>query len=68
MQGTQIPPPSPLHATITPVETIKIKDFIDASCQNINPLTAKDLSKILDQSTQQARLCTNLVLMSYRRQ
>ena len=37
VQDTQLPPPSPPHATITPIETIKIKDVIDTSCQNINP-------------------------------
>ena len=64
VQDTQIPPPSPPHATITPEETIIVKDIIDTSCQNINPLTTKDLSKILDQSTQQARLGTNPILVS----
>ena len=32
--------------------------------KNSNLLTIEDLSKILDQSTQQARLCTNPVLIS----
>ena len=32
--------------------------------QNINPLIAEDLTKILDQSTQAARLCTSLILVS----
>ena len=63
-QDTQMPPPSPPHATITPVETIIVKDVIDTSCQNINPLIVEDLSKILDQSIQQARLCTNLMLVN----
>ena len=36
VQDTQLPPPSPPH-TITPAETIKIKDVVDISCQNINP-------------------------------
>ena len=30
----------------------------------INPLTVEDLSKILDQSTHQAQLCTNPILVS----
>ena len=64
VQDTQLPPPSPPHATITPVETMIVKDVIDTSCQNINPLNIEDLSKILDQSTQQAQLCTNPVLVS----
>lgn len=63
MQDTQLPPPSPPH-TITPIETIKIKDFVETSSQNINPLTIKDISKILDQSTQQAQLCTSSILVS----
>ena len=32
--------------------------------ENINPLTIEDLSKILDQSTQQARLYTNPILIN----
>ena len=64
MQDTQLPPPIPPHSTITPIETIKIKDVADNSCQNINPLTIEDLSKILDQSTQVARLCTSPILVS----
>ena len=61
---TQLPPSSPPHATITPAKIIKIKDVIDTPCQNINPLTAKDLTKILDQSTQAARLCSSPILVS----
>ena len=64
MQDTQLPPPSPPHATITPTETIKINDVVPTSCQNINPLTIEDLSKILDQSTQKTHLCTNPILVS----
>ena len=64
VQDTQMPPPSPTHATITPLETIIVTDVSGTSFQNINPLTAKELSKILDQSTQQARLCTNPLLDS----
>ena len=64
MQDTQLPPPSPPHSTITPTKIIKIKDVIDISCQNINPLTVEDLTKILDQSTQVARLCSSPILVS----
>ena len=64
VQDTQLPPPSPPHVTIKPTKSIKIKDVIDTSCQNINPLTIEDLTKILDQSTQKAQLCSNLVLVS----
>ena len=64
MQDTQLPPSSPPHATITPVETIKIKDVIETSCQNINPLTTKDLTKILDQSMQATRLCSSPILVN----
>ena len=64
MQDTQLPPPSPPHTTMTLVETIKIKDFVDTSCQNKNPLTVEDLSKILDQSTQQPHLCTNPIFVN----
>lgn len=64
VQDTQFPPPSPPHVTITPADTITVKDVLDISTQNINPLTAEDLTKILDQSTQQAKLCTNPILVS----
>ena len=63
MQDTQLPPPSPPH-TITPANATKIKDVVDTSCQNINPLTAEDLSKILDQSTQATRLSKSPILVS----
>ena len=52
------------HVITTSVDTITMKDVPDKSCQNINPLTAEDLNKILDQSTQQEKLCTNPVLVS----
>ena len=68
---TQLPPPSPPHSTFTPIERIKIKDITNTSSQNINPLTAEDLTKILDQLNQQAQLCTNpilVVLKSYKSQ
>ena len=64
MQDTQLPPPSPPHGIITLAKIIKIKDVIDTSCQNINPLTIDDLTKILDQSTQVARLCSSPILVS----
>ena len=64
VQDTQLSPPSPPHATITPAEIIKIKDVIDTSGPNINPLTAEDLAKILDQSTLAAKLCSSPILVS----
>ena len=64
VQDTQLPPPSPPHVTITPIDTITVKDVSDTFSQNINPLTTKDLKNILDQSTQQEKLCKNLVLVS----
>ena len=63
VHDTQLPPPSPPH-TITPTETINIKDVADTSCQNINPSIVEDLSKILDQSTQLAQLCSSPILVS----
>ena len=45
VQDKQMPPPSPPHATITPTETIIVKDVTDTSCQNINPLTTEDLDR-----------------------
>ena len=64
MQDTQFPALSPIHDTDTPSDTIIVKDFPDSSAQNINPLTVEDLKKILDQSTLQARLCDNPVLVN----
>ena len=64
MQDTQLPPASPPHSTIILAKTIKIKDVIDTTSQNINPLIVEDLSKILEQSTHQAQLCTNPILVS----
>ena len=64
VQDTQLPPPSPPHVISTPADTIIVKGVPNKSCQNINPLIAKDLNKILDQYTQQAKLCTNPVLVS----
>lgn len=64
VQDTQLPPSSPPHVTITPIDTITVKDFPNTSARNINPLTVEDLKKILDQSTQQAKLCTNPISVS----
>ena len=64
MQDTQLPLPSPPHSTITPIEIIKIKDVTDTTSQKINPLTAEDLTKILDQTTLQAQLHANPILVN----
>ena len=62
VQHTQLPPPSPPHTTL--VETITIKDVPDTTSQNVNPLTIEDLKKILHQTSLQAQLCENSVLVS----
>ena len=64
LQDTKIPSMSPQHDTNAPTKTITVKDVPNSSTQNINPLTIEDLKKILDQSTLQATLCENLVLVS----
>lgn len=64
MQDTQMSSASPPHDTSAISKIITIKDVSDASTQNINPLIADDLKKILDQSTLRAQLCRNLVLVS----
>ncbi len=64
VQGTHLSPPSSPHSPTTPEKIIKIKDVVDTTCQNINPLTATDLTKILDQTTLQTQLCTNPILVS----
>ena len=43
---------------------MKIKDVVDTSSQNINPLPTEDLTKILDQATHHAQLCENPILVS----
>ena len=48
----------------TPVDIVTVQDFPNTSGQNINPLTTEDLKKILHQTTVQAQLCTNPVLVS----
>ena len=64
VQDTQMLATSPPHDTSTPAKTIIVKDVPDSSSQNINPLNVEDLKKILDQSTLQARLCENPILVS----
>ena len=64
VQDTQLPSPSPHHVITTSTDVINVKDVAKKYCQNINPLIVEDLTKILDQSTQQEKLCTNLVLVS----
>ena len=64
VQDTKLPPLSPPHLTDTPTEIVQIKDVVDTLSQNIDPLTIQDLTKILDQSTHQAQLCTNPILVS----
>ena len=50
--------------TPTPIEIVTIQDVLDAFGQNINPLSIENLKKILHQTTLEAQLCTNLVLVS----
>ena len=64
MQDTQLPPLSPLHDTTTPENTISAKDVRENLAQNINPLTRKDLKKILDQSILKCQLCNNPILVT----
>ena len=40
---TQMPPPSPLHVTPTPIDSMIVQYVPDTFGQNINPLTAEDL-------------------------
>ena len=43
-----MPTMSPPHETRTPIEIIIVKDILDSSAQNINPLTTEDLKKTLE--------------------
>ncbi len=63
MQDTRMLSASPPHDT-TVTETIHIMDVSNASAQNINPLIVDYLKNILDQSTIQAKLCNNPILVS----
>ena len=64
VQDTQLSDVKPQNVTSVNTKTIIVKDVSDHISQNINPLTKEDLKKILDQSTLQAKLCDNLVLVS----
>ena len=64
VQDTQLPPSSPPHVTTPPAESPKVQDIPDTSGQNVNPLTAEDLKKILHQTSMQSELCNNPVLVS----
>ena len=55
---------NPPQETSANVEIVKIKDVSKTIAQNINPLIEDDLKKILVESTTQAKLCENLVLVS----
>ena len=59
-----MPPPIHPHVTPTPADTIKMQDVLDNFGQNVNTLTIEDLKRILHQTTLQAQLRTNLVLVS----
>ena len=59
-----MPSVSPPHDTSVTTKTINVKDVSNTLAQNINPLTSEDLKKILDQSTLQANLCDNPILVS----
>lgn len=64
VQDTQMPNVSPQQITSVSTATVTVKDVSDLTSQNINPLTQEDLKKILDQSTLQAKLCDNPILVS----
>ena len=64
VQDTQLPLASPPHTTPTPGESVTVKDVLDTSSQNINPLTVEDLKRILHQTTMQSQLCLNPVMVS----
>ena len=64
MQDTQMLSMSPPYDTSMTVEIIIVKYVPNSLAQSINPLTIDDLKKILNQSTLQARLCENPVLVS----
>ena len=64
VQDTQMPPCSPPHVTPIPTDSMVVQGFPDTFGQNINPLTVEDLKKILHQTSLQAQLCTNPILVS----
>ena len=56
--------PSPSSPYTSPEVEVIVKDVTETAPQNINPLTTEDLKKILEQTTKQAKLCKNIVLVS----
>ena len=55
---------NPQHEVNTKCDNVNIKDVFDIVTQNINPLIKDDLKKILVESTTEAILCKNIVLVS----
>ena len=63
VQDTQVPSGNPPHDIVKSTKTIVVKDVSDILAQNINPLIAEELKKILDKSTLQAKLYDNPILV-----
>ena len=54
----------PPHVTPTPADTMVVQDVPDTSGKNVNLFTIEDLKKMLHQTSLQAQLCTNPILVS----
>ena len=59
-----MPPPSPTHVKPTLANLVTIQDVLDTSSPNVNPLTIEDLKKIIHQTSIEAQLCNNEILVS----
>ena len=64
VQDTQFLSVSPPHVTTETTKIVTIKDISNLSTNNIDPITKDNLKKILEQSTLQAKLCDNPILIS----
>lgn len=64
VSDTQVLSASPQQETSAIIDIVKLKDVFETIAQNINPLIEDDLKKILVKSTNQEKLCENLVLVS----
>ena len=64
-QDVQVSSANPPHTNqVSQWDSMLIKDVIDTSEKNVNPLTKEDLKKILIDYTTTTQLCTHPVLVS----
>ena len=63
-QDVQVSSANPPHTNqVSQWDSMLIKDVLDTSKKNVNPLTKEDLKKILIEYTIKTQLCTHPVLV-----